>query len=70
MKDVPKIPVEGDGPIFEGVDDPEETIRLLKLENDIYRGVVDILKVKCLKEQSNQFKTRLIDYLRQENPSP
>lgn len=70
MKDVPKIPVEGDGPIFEGVEDPEETIRLLKLENDIYRGVVDILKVKCLKEQSNQVKTRLIDYLRQEKSIP
>lgn len=70
MNDIPKIPVEGDGPIFEGVTDPEETIRMLKLENDIYRGLVDILKVKCLKEQSNQVKTKLIDYLRQEKSIP
>lgn len=70
MKDIPKIPVEGDGPIFEGVTDPEETIRLLKLENDIYRGLVDILKVHSLENLPNSAKTMLIDYLRQEKSIP
>ena len=46
MKDVPKIPVEGDGPIFEGVEDPEDVRKYFKQVYDIYKKFdLDILSM-------------------------
>lgn len=41
-----------------------EQLRLLKIENDVLRGVVDVLKVGGLKTLTNAEKTRVINHLR------
>ncbi len=41
-----------------------EQLRLLQIENDVLRGVVDVLKVGGLKKLTNAEKTRVINHLR------
>ena len=68
-----KIPeVEGDGPIYPDIDsdDKDALIARLKLENDILRGVNEILKGASLREMANSQKTSLIDYLRRTTSHP
>lgn len=68
-----KLPkVEGDGPVYPDVDpeDKDALIARLQLENDILRGVNDILKVASLREMANSQKTSLIDYLRRTTSHP
>ncbi len=48
---------------FEGT--PEECIRQLELENDILRGVVEVLKAASLDALTNREKTLVIEHLRQ-----
>lgn len=60
-------PVEGDGHAYDGFDgSAEEKVRQLELENDILRGVVEVLKGASLGSLTNREKTLLIDHLRRE----
>ena len=62
---------EGDEPPesgFEGT--PEEQIRQLRLENDILRGMVEVLKGASLGRLTNREKTVLIEWLRRETDHP
>ena len=68
-----KIPeVEGDGPIYPDIDpgDKDALIARLRLENDILRGVNEILKGASLREMANSQKASLIDYLRRTTSRP
>ena len=59
--------VEHDGRAYDGFDgDLEGKVRQLELENDILRGVVDVLKGASLGSLTNREKTLLIDHLRRE----
>lgn len=53
---------------FEGT--PEEQIRQLRLENDILRGMVEVLKGASLGQLSNREKASLIEWLRRETDHP
>lgn len=53
---------------FEGT--PEEQIRQLRLENDILRGLVEVLKGASLGQLNNREKTILIEWLRRETDHP
>ena len=53
---------------FEGT--PEEQIRQLRLENDILRGMVEVLKGADLGHLTNREKTVLIEWLRRETDRP
>lgn len=53
---------------FEGSE--EERIAQLELENDILRGVVEVLKAESLDALTNREKTILIEHLRQETSRP
>ena len=53
---------------FEGT--PEEQIRQLRLENDILRGMVEVLKGADLGHLTNREKTVLIEWLRRETDHP
>ena len=53
---------------FEGT--PEEQIRQLRLENDILRGMVEVLKGASLGQLTNREKTVLIEWLRRETDHP
>lgn len=68
--EIPKV--EGDGPIYPDIDpnDKDALIARLKLENDILRGVNEILKGVSLREMANSQKTSLIDYLRRTTSHP
>lgn len=58
--------VERDGRAYDGFDGSlEEKVRRLELENDILRGVVDVLKGAGLGSLTNREKTILIEHLRQ-----
>lgn len=62
-----KLPeVEGDDPIYPDVDpeDKDEIIRRLRLENDILRGMQEVLKAPALGCLTNREKTLLIEWLR------
>lgn len=62
---------EGDEPAYAGFEGGlEERIRQLELENDILRGVVDLLKAGGLGSMSNMEKTVLINKLRLESDRP
>ena len=62
---------EGDEPAYAGFEGGlEERIRQLELENDILRGVVDLLKAGSLGSMSNMEKTVLINKLRLESDRP
>lgn len=68
-----KIPkVEGDGPIYPDVDpeDKDEIIRRLRLENDILRGLHEVLKGRALSSLTNRQKTLLIEWLRAKTDHP
>ena len=58
--------VRGDGPVYPDVDpeDKDEVIRRLRLENDILRGLQEVLKGRALSSLTNREKTLLIDWLR------
>ena len=68
--DIPKV--EGDGPIYPDIDpdDKDAIIARLQLENEILRGVNEILKGVSLREMANSQKTSLIDYLRRTTSHP
>ena len=53
---------------FEGT--PEEQIRQLRLENDILRGMVEVLKGASLGQLTNREKAVLIEWLRRETDHP
>ena len=53
---------------FEGTE--EERVRQLELENDVLRGVVEVLKAESLSCLTNREKTILIEHLRQETGRP
>lgn len=66
MKDNIKYPT-GEEPAYSGFDgDLDCQVKQLQLENDILRGVVDILKADSLSKLTNREKTLLINKLRQE----
>ena len=58
--------VEGEGPDYPDVDpeDKDELIRRLRLENDILRGMQEVLKSPALGCSTNREKALLIDWLR------
>ena len=64
--------VEGDGPIYPDIDpeDKDALIARLRLENDILRGMNEILKGASLGQASNREKSRLIEWLRRETSHP
>ncbi len=68
--EIPKV--EGEGSIYPDIDpeDKDALIARLKLENDILRGVNEILKGASLREMANSQKTSLIDYLRRTTSHP
>lgn len=68
----PVLPeVVGDEEPWEGFEGtPEEQIEQLKLENDILRGMVEVLKGASLDQTSNREKSLLIDWLRRETGRP
>ena len=49
---------------------PDEQIRKLRLENDILRGMVEVLKGASLGQLTNREKTVLIEWLRRETGRP
>lgn len=49
---------------------PEEQVRQLRLENDILRGMVEVLKGASLGHLTNREKTVLIEWLRRETNHP
>lgn len=60
-------PVEGDGHAYDGFDGSAgEKARQLELENDILRGVVEVLKGASLGSLTNREKTLPIDHPRRE----
>lgn len=62
-----KLPkVEGDGPTYPDIDpnDKDALIDRLQLENDILRGMNEILKGVSLSQATNREKTLLIEWLR------
>lgn len=64
-------PVEGESNAYDGFDgDKEEQIRQLQLENDILRGVVEVLKGASLGQLKNREKSILIEWLRQKTDHP
>lgn len=68
-----KLPkVEGDGPIYPDVDpeDKDEIIRRLRLENDILRGMQEVLKAPALGCSTNREKALLIEWLRANTDHP
>ena len=68
-----KLPrVEGDGPIYPDVDpeDKDEIIRRLRLENDILRGMQEVLKAPALGCSTNREKALLIGWLRANTDHP
>ena len=64
--------VEGDGPIYPDVDpeDKDEIIRRLRLENDILRGVQEVLKGRALGCLTPREKSELIEWLRANTARP
>ena len=58
--------VVGDGPDFPDVDpdDKDEIIRRLRLENDVLRGMHEVLKGRALGSLTNREKALLINWLR------
>ena len=61
----------GDEPAYSGFDgDMDERVRQLELENDILRGLVEVLKGASLDRLTNREKTVLIDWLRQTTGRP
>lgn len=68
-----KLPeVEGGGPIYPDVDpeDKDEVIRRLRLENDILRGMQEVLKGRAPSSLTNREKTLLIEWLRANTDHP
>ena len=62
---------QGGKPAYSGFDgDRDEKIRQLELENDILRGLVEVLKGASLGQLTNREKTVLIDWLRQTTGRP
>lgn len=60
------IEVTGDEPAWSGFEgSEEERIEQLQLENDILRGVVEVLKGASLGSLTNREKTLLANWLRQ-----
>ena len=65
MRDEP-AKASGDEPAWSGFDgSPEDRIRQLELENDILRGVVEVLKAARPRALTNGEKTLVIEHLRQ-----
>lgn len=63
MRDEP-AKVSGDEPAWSGFDgSPEDRIRQLELENDILRGVVEVLKAARPRALTNGEKTLVIEHL-------
>ena len=64
--------VVGDGPIYPDVDpeDKDEIIRRLRLENDILRGMQEVLKAPALGCSTNREKALLIEWLRAKSDHP
>jgi len=63
--------VVGDEPAYAGFEgDKDEQIRKLQLENDILRGMVEVLKGVSLDQASNREKSLLIEWLRRETDHP
>ena len=64
--------VVGDGPIYPDVDpeDKDEVIRRLRLENDILRGMQEVLKAPALGCSTNREKALLIEWLRANTDRP
>ena len=61
----------GGEPAYSGFDgDMDERVRQLELENDILRGLVEVLKGASLGRLTNREKTVLIDWLRQTTGRP
>ena len=64
MRDEP-AKASGDEPAWSGFDgSPEDRIRQLELENDILRGVVEVLKAARPRALTNGEKTLVIEHLR------
>ena len=68
--DLPEV--VGDGPIYPDVDpeDKDEIIRRLRLENDILRGMQEVLKAPALGCSTNREKSQLIEWLRANTGRP
>lgn len=63
--------VEGGGRAYDGFDGTlEEKVHQLELENDILRGMVEVLKGVGLGQASNREKSLLIEWLRRETSHP
>ena len=63
--------VEGGGHAYDGFEGTlEERVHQLELENDILRGMVEVLKGVSLGQASNREKSLLIEWLRQETSHP
>jgi transposase InsO family protein len=59
------VPIEGEGRAFDGFEGTlEEKIYQLELENDILRGLVELLKVPSPSQLNNREKSALIEWLR------
>ena len=68
MRDEP-AKASGDEPAWSGFDgSPEDRIRQLELENDILRGVVEVLKAARPRALTNGEKTLVIEHLRRHRP--
>lgn len=67
---IPKV--EGGGPTYPDVDpeDKDALIARLQLENDILRGVNEVLKGASLGKMTNSQKTSVVDYLRRTTSRP
>ena len=64
-RDAPVLP-DGREPAWSGFEGtPEERVRQLQLENDVLRGVVEVLKADGLSPLTNREKTLVINRLRQ-----
>lgn len=64
-------PVGGEGHAYDGFEGTlEEKLHQLELENDILRGMVEVLKCGSLSQASNREKSILIEWLRQNAGRP
>ena len=64
--------VVGDGPTYPDIDpeDKDALIHRLQLENDILRGVQEVLKGRALSSSTNREKSELIEWLRANTARP
>lgn len=69
-EDLPEV--VGDGPVYPDIDpeDKDAIIYRLQLENDILRGVQEVLKGRALSSSTNREKSELIEWLRANTARP